>query len=814
MALSDFVKSLTKSSLLAHLKNIDQKTMKWRKDLLDAVVTKDELEEWSSGGGVDHGALTGLGDDDHTQYLLASGTRALTADWDAGSFEIRAKTLESDVATGTAPLTIASTTKVANLNADLLDDQTGSYYLDHGNHTGLLDDDHTQYVLRSQWKQNGFVSKDDVTISWDDGTRTLSVTKTGASFVYFEAGVAYTKTTVQTKQIDDTEGLWVFYFDGATLTAANNPSGADIEHVIENHTIVAYVYWDATNNDGRLFAEPHGSNMSPSTHHYLHDVLGAQYDTGMALGDILADEDGSSNTHAQFSTEAGTFYDEDVKHTTELTAAATGLEIYYFNGSDLRWTTNAGYSFITYSGGSGRIAYNNSGTQTEVDNTKFVLAHVFASNIKDDDGTNYRLIAVQGQAQYATLALARTGADTEIFNLITGDLPMQELVPVATVIFQTADAYTNGVNARIRSTDTGDDYIDWRTSLGSGVGGSTTTNDHGLLSGLADDDHTQYILASGSRALTADWDAGSFEIRAQTLESDVATGTAPLTIASTTAVTNLNADLLDGSHAAAFAKISGTPADGRVAIWTGATDIEGIVGVTDANIVTYVGGAATGNLAKVDAIVIGPPYFKIEDSGIAPASVLLAGGTVPLTANWDAGSYEIRAQTLESDVATGTAPLTIASTTAVTNLNADMLDGFHSSSFVPTAFDSGAITMTVKNDSIASVTLGTLCYISGDSSGTPSVLKADADAESSCSKMLVMINETIASGATGSATVYGWVTGLSSLTAAAIYYASTSIGEITATAPSGSGDIVRIVGYAMSTTELFFNPDKTYIEIA
>jgi hypothetical protein len=43
--------------------------------------------------------------------------------------------------------------------------------------------------------------------------------------------------------------------------------------------------------------------------------------------------------------------------------------------------------------------------------------------------------------------------------------------------------------------------------------------------------------------------------------------------------------------------------------------------------------------------------------------------------NWDAGSYEIRAETLESDVATGTAPLTIASTTVVTNLNADKVDG-------------------------------------------------------------------------------------------------------------------------------------------
>ncbi len=43
--------------------------------------------------------------------------------------------------------------------------------------------------------------------------------------------------------------------------------------------------------------------------------------------------------------------------------------------------------------------------------------------------------------------------------------------------------------------------------------------------------------------------------------------------------------------------------------------------------------------------------------------------------NVDIGAYELRAKTLEADVATGTAPLTVASTTKVTNLNADKLDG-------------------------------------------------------------------------------------------------------------------------------------------
>ena len=51
-----------------------------------------------------------------------------------------------------------------------------------------------------------------------------------------------------------------------------------------------------------------------------------------------------------------------------------------------------------------------------------------------------------------------------------------------------------------------------------------TTKDHDLLTGLLDDDHTQYLLANGTRALTGNWDAGSFQIRAAALLVDTVDG--------------------------------------------------------------------------------------------------------------------------------------------------------------------------------------------------------------------------------------------------------------------------------------------------
>jgi len=53
-----------------------------------------------------------------------------------GLGDLTANILTSAVAIGTSPLTVTSTTKVSNLNVDLLDDQSGAFYLDSVNFTG------------------------------------------------------------------------------------------------------------------------------------------------------------------------------------------------------------------------------------------------------------------------------------------------------------------------------------------------------------------------------------------------------------------------------------------------------------------------------------------------------------------------------------------------------------------------------------------------------------------------------------------------------------------------------------------------------
>ena len=47
----------------------------------------------------------------------------------------------------------------------------------------------------------------------------------------------------------------------------------------------------------------------------------------------------------------------------------------------------------------------------------------------------------------------------------------------------------------------------------------------------------------------------------------------------------------------------------------------------------------------------------------------------------------------------------------------------------------------------------------------------------------------------------------------AVYLDTTTAGGLTQTAPSGTGDVVRIVGYAISADAIYFNPDNTFITV-
>ena len=107
------------------------------------------------------------------------------------------------------------------------------------------------------------------------------------------------------------------------------------------------------------------------------------------------------------------------------------------------------------------------------------------------------------------------------------------------------------------------------------------------------------------------------------------------------------------------------------------------------------------------------------------------------------------------------------------------------------------------------VVFGNVCYVKSDGK----MWKADADAEAT-SYCVAIALATINADASGSFLLIGiarddtwnWTVG-------SPIYLSTTAGELTQTAPSGSGDIVQILGIATHADRMYFNPSLTQVEI-
>lgn len=110
------------------------------------------------------------------------------------------------------------------------------------------------------------------------------------------------------------------------------------------------------------------------------------------------------------------------------------------------------------------------------------------------------------------------------------------------------------------------------------------------------------------------------------------------------------------------------------------------------------------------------------------------------------------------------------------------------------------------------IAIGELLYLATDGEWA----LADADAESTASGMLAVAlaagtdNNPLLVALPGSFVrddTYNFTIG-------DVLYVSTTAGGITATAPSATGDVVRVVGYAVSADIIYFNPGATWVEVA
>ena len=235
-------------------------------------------------------------------------------------------------------------------------------------------------------------------------------------------------------------------------------------------------------------------------------------------------------------------------------------------------------SAITDETGTGVAVFNQSPTilSPTFDNTTTTSANPYSSLVNTSaastNGTWYTTVASTGEYQ---LRLSNgLGTDIPAFTISRSGASITGSFLYGGYLSLLGDFYVNGANTSIRapaSASAGTYFpvftanpagafagiktrtaAELRSDIGAGTGSGTVTSvsvtTANGVSGTVATGTTTPAISLTLGAITPTSVAATGAVSGTTLTSTVATGTAPLTVASTTLVSNLNADKLDGLH--------------------------------------------------------------------------------------------------------------------------------------------------------------------------------------------------------------------------------------------------------------------------
>ncbi len=212
---------------------------------------------------------------------------------------------------------------------------------------------------------------------------------------------------------------------------------------------------------------------------------------------------------------------------------------------------------------------------------------------------------------------------------------------------------------------------------------------------------------------------------------------------------------------------------------------------------TQYGGTGTSTSALKGRLLIGDGSVFTTLATSTDGLVLTASSTAPLGVVWQTASSSGSGIT---SVQQDTAPK-LGGNLDLNSYNVK-LNNYPSSNLS----GEGLYTIATAGESVSSTDI---LYLKSDGK----YWKIDADA-SSTMPVSVMAMANIDANATGTILNYGYFRDDSwNWTKGILLYASTTAGKITNSAPSGSADQVQIIGYAATSTVIFFNPSPVLVEI-
>lgn len=285
----------------------------------------------------------------------------------------------------------------------------------------------------------GFVNRTSSTVTFDDTTRTLTLTPSGVNFTMYYRGKAVLIDSPKTVIISNSSGShWIHwdYTQNKLVDLGSTPN-------IRDNLLVAYVYWDSSSGAAVIFAdERHAVSRDTQWHYYQHTTNGAIWKSG---GDLTYTINNTNIVSLSLSSPL-VLADEDLEHTITHVATPTNqyeqnlsnpsgfFPIIYLNGTTYKQTTATALPWYP---SSTRAYYNpidvagDGSLSIAPTNDTFLVYWMIATN-----DSRFPIKMVMGRNMWSSYS----EAETENFDAY--GLPMPEIAPMYKFILKTSNTYT------------------------------------------------------------------------------------------------------------------------------------------------------------------------------------------------------------------------------------------------------------------------------------------------------------------------------------------------------------------------------------
>lgn len=221
------------------------------------------------------------------------------------------------------------------------------------------------------------------------------------------------------------------------------------------------------------------TNVGNKVDGYLRDAIGAIY----SAGSIVVE----NATPKKLDVSSGIYYFSTNKY---VPSGGTQIQFIPFYKDGIGGFLHDAPTDVLASSDSTWKYDNGSGTLVNIPNNKYVKHSLYIVG----DGADERYLLVYGQVFYNTLV-----------EVEPADLPSpppffdENIVLIAAIVVKQGDTNV-------------EEIFDQRPVIGFKASGISASADHGNLLGLLDDDHPQYLLVSGTRAMSGNLNMGTHDI--------------------------------------------------------------------------------------------------------------------------------------------------------------------------------------------------------------------------------------------------------------------------------------------------------------